>query len=422
MTDRLVVNGGPPIGLRVELPAWPPQDPEIQAALMEAFESRSWAYAPSGLQDRLAHEFSEAHGARHGIFLSNGTTAILGSLVALGVAPGDEVVLPAFTCTTTVLPVLFLGARPVFVDCDPETLCLSPERVAEALTPRTKAIIAVHMYTAIADLDALLEISTARGVPLLEDCAHLPGARWDDSPVGSRGAMGCFSFQARKTITSGEGGMVITNRQPLFDRLHQFVHVGKLYEFAVDASLELDFLLSTNASASTFQAAVVLAQFRKLDELLQGYEKNHRRLAERMADATRVRLQSQGAKTTKPGFFKVCLLFDRGPLSGVSIDSILHAAQAEGLPLSRTYGAAYLDLRIRNIMKRQGWTRGACPVAEELAMERTAILDHWWLGTGDDGVAFICRVLERLESLAGTIPARPGPEVKRLFRRPASEA
>ena len=417
MAEQLAINGGERLPCVVEAPPWPPRDKDIEDELLDAFRNSNWAYVPEGLQDTLAREFCQAHGVRYGAFLSNATTALLASLIALDIGPGDEVILPAFTCPTTVMPVMLLGATPVFVDCDPNTLCLASEQVAGALTARTRAIIAVHMYTAIADLDALCEIAMRQQIALIEDCAHVPGGRWGETPVGSAGAVGCFSFQARKTITSGEGGMVITSDPVLFERIHRFVHVGKPYALQIDARAELSFLRSINASASTFQAAVVLAQFRKLDQRLEAYRRTYSLLTERLAGRGIVRLQHKGDKATRQSFFKICLIFDCGPLSRVAIDALIQAAVAEGLPLRRTYGAAYLDMRLANVMKASGWTRGACPVAEAVAMERTAIMDHWWLAAGEAGVDFICSVLERLSRNAESIPPAEGPKKKSLFSK-----
>ena len=418
MSDVLAVNGGKKMVGPGTLTAWPPRTPAIREQLLRAYDGGDWTYAPENMQDRLATEFAQAHGAEYGLFLTNATTALLGALIALGVTAGDEVIVPAFTCPTTVLPILLLGATPVFADCERDTLCIATDEVLNRLSQQTKAIIAVHMYTAVADVDALTDVARRRNVALIEDCAHLPGAKWNGKAVGSFGQFGCFSFHGKKTITSGEGGMIVTNDRALFDRVHRFVHVGKPHDFEIDAAAELTFMKSVNAAASTFQASVVLAQLRELEATLAGYRASYRCLCDRVAESGATRVQSVGSKTSTQSFFKICLIFDQGPLADVPLDAVIEASRAEGLPLKRTYGAAYHDPRLRQQMRAQGWEEGRCPVAETVATERTAVLDHWWLSGGERGAAFIAAVLNRLAALAHTIPAPQAGRTKQLFSRP----
>ena len=156
-------------------------------------------------------------GASHGIAVSNGTVALHLALVALNVGPGDEVIVPDLTFAATINAVLYCGATPVIVDVDRRTWCMSLATVEQACTPRTKAIIPVHLYGRPAEIGPIAEFAQARGIAVVEDCAEAHGARYDGRPVGQFGDVNCFSFYANKIVTTGEGGMCLTNSPELAD-------------------------------------------------------------------------------------------------------------------------------------------------------------------------------------------------------------
>lgn len=167
------------------------------------------------LGDRVA----ELAGARYGLAVNSATAALHLGLVVCGVRPGDEVIVPTYTFVACANVIEHIGARPVLVDIDPDTLCLSPQAVEAALTPRTRAIMPVDIGGHPADIDALEAISRPRGIPLVEDAAHALGAASSDCPVGSRATVTAFSFYATKNLTTGEGGAAVTNDEELHERM-----------------------------------------------------------------------------------------------------------------------------------------------------------------------------------------------------------
>ena len=158
--------------------------------------------------------------------MANGTTTLECSLAVLGVGTGDEVIVPALTWMATALSAFYVGANPVIVDIDPKTLCMDPAAMEAAITPKTKAIIPVHVYGSTADLEKILAIADKHGIPVVEDCAHMQGGFWNGRGVGSWGKVGSFSFQQSKTMASGEGGICITSDPELAEKIYLLKHIG----------------------------------------------------------------------------------------------------------------------------------------------------------------------------------------------------
>lgn len=206
--------------------------------------------------------FAAMHHAEHGVAFANGTVALAAMYLALDIGPGDEVVVPSMTFISTATSVLHVGATPVFADVAPDTFNLDPADVAGRLTPRTKAIVAVHYGGQAADLDELRALADDAGVALLEDAAEAHGATYQGRPVGAIGRMGMFSFTPTKNMTTGEGGMVVTDDSALAERLRLLRNHGQTgrYEHAS---------LGYNWRLSDILAAVGNVQLGKLPAVLE---------------------------------------------------------------------------------------------------------------------------------------------------------
>ena len=179
-------------------------------SVLDAFLS-SWISSKGPYVEKFESEFRTFVGAGHGIAVSNGTVALHLALVALDIGPGDEVIVPDLTFAATINAVLYCGATPVIVDVDPETWCMGLADVEAACTPRTRAIIPVHLYGRPAEIGPIARFARERGIFVIEDCAEAHGARYENRPVGQFGDVGCFSFYANKIVTTGEGGMCLTS-------------------------------------------------------------------------------------------------------------------------------------------------------------------------------------------------------------------
>lgn len=211
--------------------------------------------------------FARHLGVKHAIATSSCTGAIHLGLAALGIGQGDEVILADINWIASVAPVTYLGATPVMVDILSDSWCLDPAKVEAAITPRTKAIIAVHIYGNLCDMDALLAIGDRHGIPVIEDAAEAIGSQWHGKRAGSMGRFGTFSFHGTKTITTGEGGMFVTNDDALYERVLTLSNHGRTRgqskQFWPD---EIGF----KYKMSNIQAAIGLAQVERIEELIEG--------------------------------------------------------------------------------------------------------------------------------------------------------
>jgi 8-amino-3,8-dideoxy-alpha-D-manno-octulosonate transaminase len=228
-------------------------------------------------------EFARYCGVDHALAVSSGTAALRVALAALGISPGDEVVTQGFTFVATWETILDCGAIPVFAELD-QTLCLDPADVAKKITPRTKAIIPVHMCGAQARIPEILQLAERHGIPVIEDTAQSCGGRLGGKALGSFGKMGCFSFDSVKTVTAGEGGMVITADKDLYTKASEYHDHGHDHNPKVSRGLEKRSFIGVNFRMSELQGAVALAQFRKMDSvILPAQKKNKARIKEALA-------------------------------------------------------------------------------------------------------------------------------------------
>jgi perosamine synthetase len=231
-----------------------------------------WVSSAGKFVSRFEALFAEHCGVEHAIAVSNGTAALHVALVALGIGPGDEVIVPTLTFIATANAVAYTGATPVFADSEPVTWNVDPNAVAAAITPRTKAIVPVHLYGHPADFDAIAAV--ADGIPIIEDAAEAHGALYKGRPVGSLGLAGTFSFYGNKIVTTGEGGIVVTSDAELARRIRVLrdhgMEPGRRYWHPV---------LGFNYRLTNLQAAVGVAQLERFEEILAA----KRRVSERYA-------------------------------------------------------------------------------------------------------------------------------------------
>lgn len=249
-------------------------DKELQY-LTDAFLS-TWISSRGKYIDRFEEEFSDYCQSTHGVATANGTVALHLALAAWDIGPGDEVIVPDLTFAATINAVLYTGATPVIVDVERDRWTMCPDAFAEAITPRTKAVIPVHVYGMACRMDAIMEVANQHGIKVLEDCAEAHGAEFNGKRVGSWGHAGTFSFFANKIITTGEGGMVVTSDDALNERMRILrdhgMKPGKRYWHD-----EVGF----NYRMTNLQAAIGCAQLERIDEIIQ----NHAQLETRYKEA-----------------------------------------------------------------------------------------------------------------------------------------
>ncbi len=230
--------------------------------LVDAFLS-SWISSSGAYIEKFENAFAAFCGCRHGVATTNGTVALHLALVALGVGPGDEVIIPDLTFAATANAVLYTGATPVIVDIEPEGWCIDPKEIEKAITPKTKVILPVHLYGQPCDMAAIMKLAKKHKLFVVEDCAEAHGARFEGQRVGSFGDISCFSFYANKIITTGEGGMCVTNNEELYQRMRTLRDHGMSREkkYWHDS-------VGFNYRMTNLQAAIGLAQLERVEEIL----------------------------------------------------------------------------------------------------------------------------------------------------------
>jgi dTDP-4-amino-4,6-dideoxygalactose transaminase len=331
--DALAIDGGRP-AVEQPPPPWPIFDDEDRAALMSVLESRTWGgYHP--VVDELERRFAALHGATRGIATVNGTVSLEIALAASGIGAGDEVIVPPITFVASATAILRVGAMPLFVDVEADTLNLSVAAVEGAITPRTRAIVAVHFAGLPLDLDALVDLCEKRGLILIEDCAHAPGASWRGRPVGSFGAFGSFSFQASKNLTAGEGGMLITSTPDLAERAASLANQGRRAGGAWYEHVNL----GTNARMTGFQAALILRQLERLPAQIELRAARAERLRHGLTtidgiDAVPAVLDP---RVSAHAYHLFTMRVDGTRWKDLDRERLAEALQAEGVPVSLGY-------------------------------------------------------------------------------------
>jgi perosamine synthetase len=226
--------------------------------------STAWYGNANVYHERFETAFARYIGTGHAIALPSCTSAIHLSLLALGIGPGDEVIVPETTWIASSAPVTYVGATPVFADVDPQSWCLSAEAFARCITPRTRAVIPVDLYGNTSDWDAIREVAVAHGVAIIEDAAEAIGTRWRGTPCGAFGHTGVFSFHGSKTLTTGEGGMLVTDDSSLRDRILFLRDHGRPAGDTTFTNTEV----AWKYKMSSMQAALGLAQLERVEELV----------------------------------------------------------------------------------------------------------------------------------------------------------
>ena len=330
--EKLALLGGEAVK-RGPFEPWPRYDDGERQALLDVLESRTWWRTPGTQTAQFEQEFAAYQQSKYGVAVTNGTAALEVALAALGLGPGDEVLVPDFTFVATASAVLFTGALPVLVDVAPDTYCIDPQQAEAAITPRTKAIIAVHMGGHPADLDALTEIARRAGLRLVEDSSHAHGSAWRGRRVGAIGDIGTFSFQQSKLITAGEGGIVVTN-DPELERRARSVHdCGRL----PGEWFYAHFMYGSNYRLSEWQGAILRVQLRRADELNVLRQRSATFLDRELPKIEGITPQKLDPRVTGNGHYAYIFHVERKAFGGIATEKFIEAFNAEGFPTQASY-------------------------------------------------------------------------------------
>jgi len=372
-------------------PVWPYFDNEEEQALKEVLESRIWWRTPGTKTLEFEGSFARFHGARHGIAVTNGTAALEVTLAGLGITSGDEVIVPNFTFVATASAVLFVNALPVLVDVDPETYCINPDLVEAAITPRTKAVIAVHMGGHPADLDRLKKICTRHQLALVEDSSHAHASEWRGRRIGTFGIAATFSFQASKLMTAGEGGVIISNNDE-FEMQARSVHdCGRM----PGEWFYSHFTYGSNYRLSEWQGAVLGVQLGRLDEQTKRRHQNSRLLDCLLRKIPGITPQKLDPRCTRNGQYAYIFHMNKKEFAGISTDRFIEAMNGEGIPNQASYPPLHqLDMfrngkyrkRLcgRQAAQKHAFLKEKFPVTQKAAWETIWIPQPALLGDEED--------------------------------------
>ncbi|MER5336855.1 DegT/DnrJ/EryC1/StrS family aminotransferase [Micromonospora sp. NPDC002717] len=318
-----------------EFPEWPQFGDEERAGLIRALEQGQWWRMGGSEVDSFEQEFGTYHGTPHALAVTNGTHALEVALEVLGVGPGTEVIVPAFTFISSSLAAQRLGAVAVPVDVNLDTYNMDPAAVEAAITPRTKVIMPVHMAGQFADMDALSKLAADAGVALLQDAAHAQGAQWQGKRAGELGSVAAFSFQNGKLMTAGEGGAILFPDEELRERAFLVHSCGR-------PRTDRDYLHSTTGSnyrMGEFTAAVLRAQLGRLDEQIAVREQRWPLLASLLAEVPGVVPQATDPRTDRNPHYMAMF---RVP--GITMErrrAVVDALIARGVPAFVAFRAIY---------------------------------------------------------------------------------
>jgi perosamine synthetase len=298
------------------IPVAGPWITEKEIAYVTDAVTNAWYGNANYYHDRFEKAFAEYLGVSHAVALPSCTSAIHLSLLALGVGPGDEVIVPDATWIASAAPITYVGATPVFADIDENNWCISAESLQSCITPKTKAVIVVDLYGNMPDMDAVLDIARRNGIAIIEDAAEAAGAEYKDRKAGSFGDTGVFSFHGSKTLTTGEGGMLVTNNPQLYAEVLFLRDHGRRPGGRMFWNTEVAY----KYKMSSMQAALGLAQLERLDELMVRKRQIFGWYKDRLATTQGVTLNPEPA-STRNAYWMVTVVLD--PELGIEKDELI---------------------------------------------------------------------------------------------------
>lgn len=380
---KLAGLGGTPVAKDGMNIVWPVIGEEEREAVMQTLERKSWCRF--GMPDdecqsfQFEREWASYHDAKHCVTICNGTAALMVAFRALGIEHGDEIIVPAITFSATSDAVALCGGVPVFVDMDLQTYQIDPDAIEAAITGRTKAICVVHYGGYPCDLDRLSQIASKTGLPIIEDCAHAQGTEWRGKKVGAYITGGCFSFQQSKSLTSGEGGAVITNIDDFAEGVWAVHNCGR----TKGAARYDHTALGGNFRLGEFEATILRTQLKRLPEQTKRRMENAALLTEAIREIDGLSVLKSDERITQRGYYFYIMRYNSEEWGGVQREAFIRAMFAEGILTGRGYSVP--------VYKNPSYSDGViphrvmnCPNAERAAAdEQVTLMTHALLDRGN---------------------------------------
>jgi perosamine synthetase len=397
-------------------PSWPKFDDSEEKALADVLRSGKWFRGNGQHVNRFEQSYAQLMGAKHCLATANGTSALLVSLAALGVGPGDEVIVPPYTFVATVNVILARCALPVFVDTDPETFQIDPRKIEAAITGKTVAILPVHLGGGAADLDTILAIARKHKLPVIEDACQSHLAEWRRRRVGTLGTTGCFSFQASKNLNSGEGGAILTDDSTLIEKCFAFHNNSRGrrtagYDFSYAGS-------GLNLRLTEFQAALLLAQMTRLEAQAKVREQNAQYLTTLLREIPGIQPARTDEGCTRNAYHLYMLRYRKEHFAGLPRATFLKAMRAEGIPASGGYAPLNKEPYLKNTFNSRGYQaiysreritrweeRNQCPENDRLCEEAVWFTQNMLLGARRE-MEQIAEAFKKIQAHASELAAK----------------
>lgn len=392
MSERLAIAGGS-LTRPTSYPTWPVIDGDDEAIVLEALRSGRWGGypEPGPYNARFCADFAKFQGSSHGILMVNGTVTMEVALKALGIGWGDEVIVPALTFAATAYAPMAAGALPVVVDVEPRSWGIDAEAIEAAITPRTRAIIAVHTGQIVCDMDAIMAIAARHNLHVIEDCAHSPGKMWRGKGVGCIGDFGSFSHQSSKILTAGEGGTLLTDDEALARRAHSIIDCGRPKD---EAGKEYNF--GCNYRLGELHAALLNSQLAKFIAQMDERAINAQYFMQRIKEVPGLRAMHVDERITRLSFYRFIVAMEPEAFGGVNNEIVCDALDAEGIGCWVGYDAmsnyplfqphlSRLPVAVQ-YADRLDPRKWSFPVAERAAQQQQIYLDEGIFRAGKDGI------------------------------------
>ena len=403
MKQNLAINGGPKT---VEIDfEWPIFDETDINSVADIVRSGKWGNPDCGGEVALfEREFAAYCGTKYALTCVNGSVALRLALIACGVKPGDEVIVPPYTFIATASIVIEANCVPIFVDIDPGTYNLDPSKIEEAITTRTKAIIPVHFAGQACDMDQIISIAKKHGLRVIEDACHGHGAEYKGKKLGSIGDAGCFSFQSSKNLTSGEGGLVVTNDDKLYQMMNSLRNVGRVEGGAWYEHHNA----GCNYRITQLQAVLLSSQLKRLEEQTKKRHENGTYLNELLSKIDGITPLTRGGGETVHSYHIYIFKYDKTAFNGLSKVEFALMLAAEGVPCFMGYPEPLYKQPLfqkKNFMcyaipESADYSNVKCVVTEKACYEEAVwIMQNAMLGSKENIELFAEAIIKIQESI-----------------------
>ena len=381
-TDRPALLGGPK-AFAGKFPGWPVYDGSEEQALIDVIKTNRWGRLDGRFTTQFEEEYAQMMGMKHSLAVANGTTALYTMMGAIGVGPGDEVIIPVYTFVATYNVVVLNYALPILVDTDIDTFQIDPQKLEQAISPATKVLMPVHMGGIPCNLDSIMATAQKHKLPVIEDACQAPGSEWRGKKVGAYGIGGAFSFQSTKNLNCGEGGAIITNDEDLINDCYAFHNQGMGRSRSGYTPGDRG-TRASNGRITEWQANILRAQLARLQAQDKRRSQNIAYLNNLFSEIPGITPAKLYEGTTNVSYHLYMFRYDKSHFAGMSRDRFIQALSAEGVEAWIGYGDLnrspyvmglannkhYLKIYGEKTMKE--WVeRNHCPQNDKLTSEES---------------------------------------------------